>query len=186
MLMEKRTVTREELEPLVSVGQTISVISKQLDLSPHLVRRWIERYGLPQPREVRRAQLRRAIETGAQEIVRACPKHGETAFAVIGSERRARCKLCRSEAVVRRRRRVKALMVDEAGGKCAICLYDRCLNALEFHHLDPTEKEFGVSMRGITRSIEAVRAEAAKCVLLCANCHAEVEAGLTEVPLQFR
>jgi hypothetical protein len=30
-------------------------------------------------------------------------------------------------------------------------------------------------------ALEAARAEAAKCVLLCANCHAEVEAGVATV-----
>jgi hypothetical protein len=77
---------------------------------------------------------------------------------------------------------VKRLLVDEAGGHCEICGYDRCLNALEFHHRDPTAKEFGIAMRGITRSIETVRREVEKCVLLCANCHAEVECGATKLP----
>jgi hypothetical protein len=47
--------------------------------------------------------------------------------------------------------------------------------ALEFHHLDPSQKEFAISVRGVTRSLEELRREAAKCVVLCANCHAEVE-----------
>ena len=51
--------------------------------------------------------------------------------------------------------------------------------ALQFHHLDPSQKEFGVSGRGVTRAIAKARAEAKKCFLLCANCHAEVEAGVT-------
>ena len=55
--------------------------------------------------------------------------------------------------------------------------------ALQFHHLDATAKEFQISERGVTRSIAAARAEAAKCVLLCANCHAEVEAGAATIPV---
>jgi hypothetical protein len=53
--------------------------------------------------------------------------------------------------------------------------------ALEFHHLDPGQKEFALSVRGLTRSLEEVRREAAKCIVLCANCHAEVEAGHSAV-----
>jgi len=96
-----------------------------------------------------------------------------------------RCKRCRSEAVARRRRKVKQLLVKQAGGRCQLCGYERCLAALEFHHLDPKEKSFGLAQRGITRSIEEVRREAEKCLLVCANCHAEIEAGATTVPLQF-
>ncbi len=36
--------------------------------------------------------------------------------------------------------------------------------------------------RGLTRPLAELRREARKCVLLCANCHAEVESGLTALP----
>lgn len=75
------------------------------------------------------------------------------------------------------RRRMKRRLVAEAGGKCRLCGYDACMAALEFHHLDPSAKSFPLSRRGITRSFAELQAEAAKCILLCANCHAEVEAG---------
>jgi hypothetical protein len=58
-----------------------------------------------------------------------------------------------------------------------LCGYDRCAGALHFHHLDPAEKSFHLSMQGVARSLARAREEMAKCVLLCANCHAEVEAG---------
>jgi 5-methylcytosine-specific restriction endonuclease McrA len=73
---------------------------------------------------------------------------------------------------------VKRILVAEAGGACQLCGYDRCIAALEFHHRDPREKSFALSQRGVARSLEKARAEAAKCVLLCANCHSEVEAGI--------
>lgn len=78
------------------------------------------------------------------------------------------------------RRRMKRLLVGEAGGRCQICGYDRYMGALQFHHVDPAEKSFPLSMRGCTRSIAELRTEAAKCQLLCANCHAEVEHGVAE------
>ena len=62
-----------------------------------------------------------------------------------------------------------------------MCGYDRCVGALEFHHLVPAEKRFSLSHRGVARSLEKARAEASKCVLLCANRHAEVEAGLVSL-----
>jgi hypothetical protein len=106
-----------------------------------------------------------------------CPRHGATEFWL---EQRGiyRCLRCRSEAVARRRRKLKAILVREAGGRCILCGYDRYVGALQFHHREDEAKEFELSARGVTRSLEAVRREAAKCVLLCANCHAEVEAGI--------
>jgi hypothetical protein len=71
---------------------------------------------------------------------------------------------------------VKAILVAEAGGGCSRCGYARSVAALHFHHVDPRTKAFSLSFAGVTRSIAAARKEAAKCVLLCANCHAEVEA----------
>ena len=72
----------------------------------------------------------------------------------------------------------------EAGGRCELCGYDRCLAALQFHHVDPATKRFALSQEGVSRSLSTARAEAAKCVLLCANCHAEVESGFAQLPLR--
>jgi hypothetical protein len=85
------------------------------------------------------------------------------------------------ERVSRRRRTIKQTLLQEAGGRCALCGYNRCPAALHFHHVDPATKQFHLSMQGVTRSLARARAEMAKCVLLCANCHAEVEAGVTSL-----
>jgi hypothetical protein len=111
-----------------------------------------------------------------------CRRHGRSLFQVDGRGT-FRCLKCRGEAVIRRRRRVKELLVKEAGGACEICGYDRYLGALQFHHRDPAEKSFGLSEGGFTKSLEKLRLEARKCVLLCSNCHAETEGGIVELPL---
>lgn len=113
-----------------------------------------------------------------------CPTHGESEF-VLRPDGGTRCKRCRSDAVTMRRRRVKATLVAEAGGKCLVCGYDRYPGALAFHHVDPATKVNGIAEKGRALSIQALRAEAAKCVLLCHNCHAEVEAGLVAVPIHL-
>ena len=112
------------------------------------------------------------------DIVRICPSHGKTSFRLRPDTAAYRCLKCRSESVANRRRRVKAILLAEAGGACVLCGYDRCSRALGFHHVDPATKSFTVAFGGLTRSIERARAEAGKCVLLCANCHMEVEAGI--------
>lgn len=85
------------------------------------------------------------------------------------------------EAVTRRHQKMRKTLVAEAGGACVLCGYNRCLFSLHFHHVDPAKKSFQMTV-AIGRSIAAFRAEATKCVLLCANCHGEVEAGMVESP----
>ena len=65
------------------------------------------------------------------------------------------------------------MAVDYKGRKCERCGYDRCFEALEFHHRDPTQKDFSISSKGYTRSWDKVRSELEKCIMLCANCHRE-------------
>jgi hypothetical protein len=100
-----------------------------------------------------------------------CRRHGETEFILEGRGY-YRCKKCRSERVAQRPRDVKAILVREAGGRCRRCGYDRCIGALQFHHLDPDHKESNIALCGVARSLKRMREEAKKCVLLCANCHA--------------
>jgi 5-methylcytosine-specific restriction endonuclease McrA len=85
-------------------------------------------------------------------------------------------------AVQRRREKVRLMTINYKGGHCQVCGYDRCVEALELHHLDPSKKDFGISSKGYTRSWEKVKEEADKCVLLCANCHREVHAGMLQLP----
>jgi hypothetical protein len=171
-------LTREQLEPLVLAGLTLEKIAAELDRSEHTIRYWIERHGLPKPKLQRCRDMDIALAQGKRTVVRRCRRHGEGIF-VIEKSGRVRCRRCRMEAVSEWRRRTKAKLVAEAGGRCRLCGYDRCRAALQFHHLDPSAKAFGMSVRGVTRSIAKLREEAAKCVLLCANCHAEVEAGFS-------
>jgi hypothetical protein len=85
------------------------------------------------------------------------------------------------EAVTRRHERVKRTLVEEAGGCCAVCGYARTVINLHFHHVDPALKSFNITV-GRGKSIAAYREEARKCVLVCANCHGEIEAGLIPSP----
>lgn len=60
-----------------------------------------------------------------------------------------------------------------------ICGYNKCADALHFHHKNPLEKTFELSHKGITLSWEKMKEEASKCLFLCANCHAEIHSKLT-------
>lgn len=76
---------------------------------------------------------------------------------------------------------MKRILVEEAGGQCVICGYDRCIITLHFHHVDPSTKRYGVT-QSHGQSLATYREEARKCILVCANCHGEVETGLIPCP----
>ncbi|MBP7216914.1 MAG: hypothetical protein KBA46_06495 [Candidatus Omnitrophica bacterium] len=79
-------------------------------------------------------------------------------------------------AVQKRRKKIRQMAVEYKGGRCGMCGYDRCIEALEFHHTDSSGKDFSISEKGYTRSWERVREELDKCMILCANCHRELHA----------
>lgn len=87
------------------------------------------------------------------------------------------CKSCSNELAQERQRNIKKQSVEFKGGKCKICEYDKCIGALDFHHLNKNEKEFGISTRG-GLTFEKLKNELDKCILLCKNCHSELHAGL--------
>ena len=108
-----------------------------------------------------------------------CKKHGLYKHYKNGA--RWRCSKCRVEVVAKHRKDKKQKLVDMLGGKCTICGYSKYVGSLDFHHLDRKTKEFGIASKGNTNSWAKVVAEAKKCVLLCKNCHGEVEAGLAKI-----
>ena len=85
--------------------------------------------------------------------------------------------------VVELRRETKRRAVASFGGVCGACGSAYVPAALDFHHSDPTRKEFALSVDGIYRSWEKVRKELERCVMLCANCHAEIHAGVRTLAL---
>ena len=94
---------------------------------------------------------------------------------------RARHSLTRTDSghpVVRSRQNTKRRALAALGGTCRGCGRSDPVAAVEFHHLDPRDKEFAISTDGAPRSWPRIEAELAKCVLLCANCHREVHASL--------
>jgi len=108
-----------------------------------------------------------------KNIKKQCKTHGLTDFILEGRGY-YRCKKCRSASVTKYRTKMKIKAVQYKGGKCERCGYDRSIAALEFHHKDPTQKDFEISTTGCTRSWEKIKAEVNKCELLCANCHREI------------
>lgn len=135
-------IERETLSVLVDAGHSTRVIAERLGLSQATVRHWLSRHGLQTVRTTRRRKLEASLVVEADgDATGVCPRHGATLF-----RRRStggwRCLKCRAEAVVARRRAVKAMLVADAGGACLLCGYSRTMEALQFHHRDRATKEF--------------------------------------------
>lgn len=104
-------------------------------------------------------------------ITKECKNHGITEFVFHPSRGYHRCRKCSNKYVSERRVRIKKFFVEKLGGKCKFCSYNKYIGALEFHHLDPSKKDF--TLGGKTISIKRIEKEIRKCILICANCHAE-------------
>ncbi len=105
---------------------------------------------------------------------------GETDPTKFYGNKRTVCAECHKQYTLAVFRKKKEDAIVYKGGSCSICGYDKYSGALEFHHIDPNDKdEHFTSMRHWRW--ERMRIELDKCVLLCSNCHREVHAGIEEI-----
>ena len=75
----------------------------------------------------------------------------------------------------------KKWAVEYKGLKCECCGYSKCIEALDFHHLDPKQKDFNISDSNLTSNWETIKKELDKCILICSNCHREIHAGIRTI-----
>ena len=118
--------------------------------------------------------------------IRICKKHGSCEHRKYHRKDgklgyRWQCLKCKRAQTNKFRDNKKQQLVDYKGGKCQLCGYNTCLDALVFHHLKPEEKSFELNKRSLTKSIARLKKEADKCALLCHNCHTEVHAKIKTI-----
>jgi hypothetical protein len=92
--------------------------------------------------------------------------------------------MCPSCVTNRRRFALKEKAIEYLGGKCIDCGYNKCIQALEFDHRNPEEKEFSISGKHCL-SWDKIKNELDKCDLRCANCHRERHARETNIPKEY-
>jgi hypothetical protein len=54
---------------------------------------------------------------------------------------------------------------------CADCGYRDRPEALEFDHLPEFEKSFTISLKVMSKTLDKLQEEVAKCEVVCSNCH---------------
>lgn len=99
-----------------------------------------------------------------------CEIHGLT-HHLKRSDRGWRCGKCATAAVIKRRKKIKTMAIEYKGGECAHCRGVFHPAVYEFHHIDPSKKDFAIGGGGVCRSWAAIQKELDKCDMLCANCH---------------
>ena len=161
---------------------SIAEIAEAVDRSKATVRHWLMRYGLKthqrrgrRPSEHDARQPSTAVADGDDELPLA------TARREFWLDGRGyyRCRRCRSEAVHETQAKIKATLVARGGRRLLhLWILPLICERSHFHHRDPAEKRLELNAKGIALSLETLRVEARKCVLLCSNCHAEVEDGM--------
>ena len=107
-----------------------------------------------------------------------CLKCGRIYFYTRSNRKGSTATYCSRCYATETKSKLKAKAVDYKGGCCVLCGYNRHNVALDFHHLDKSIKTYSISNKIRSRSWEEIKRELDKCVLLCANCHREVENNL--------
>lgn len=122
-----------------------------------------------------------------KKICKVCKEEKlKTEFSIIRKKNRpisehSYCKECLYKDTLKRRRDFKQQCIDYKGNKCSICGYNKCMAALDFHHIDPTQKDFNISKARVCSPNDKIKLELDKCLLICSNCHRELHFNETDV-----
>lgn len=179
----KKIGLKENILKLRNEGKSYNEISKSLKCSKSNVSYYCKGYSIDKDKKIKK------IKKNIKCVV--CDKEIEV---TLNSKKKCCSVECRMKYRIeyhknrnyeydkvkewRNNRKIKA--IEYKGGKCIKCGYDRCITALEFHHLEPNKKDFTIS-KNVNHSFEKIRKELDKCILVCANCHREIHEGIIEI-----
>lgn len=157
-------------------GESINKIAKKLKVSTSSVSRWVKDIKLDKKQQNKLKSRTGPVGRTNSNISKKRKEMSEEEWLEY-QQKRLRQKTLRwrqnnPEKYVNRDIEVKAELVKYKGGKCEICSYDKCIGAMQFHHKDPKEKEFTIGRHH--RSLDKMKKEADKCMLLCSRCHDEI------------
>lgn len=171
---------KDTLKNYIDNGLSLNQIVKETNKSLTTIRYWVCKHGL-------KSKFSTFKDKQKQEYgeFRFCPRCQSQVATKDFYSRRGKphssvyCKPCTNQQTIERQRETKLQMIEYKGGKCERCGYNKCKAALEFHHLDPKEKDFTIAHAKLRSFNEEVKRELDKCILLCANCHREEHEELT-------
>lgn len=172
---------KEYLKNCIDKDMSISQIATENNKSVSTISYWLKKFGLK--------TKNKSFKDGGSKIDytngKFCPKCNEIKSIDNFYDRRGKiggagyCKSCMNNQRKDLFREFKQICVDYKGGKCENCGYDKYIGALQFHHIDPTKKDFALSRTKTVIFDDKTKKELDKCILLCANCHSEVHGDIT-------
>lgn len=163
----------DKLKQLVEEGKSSRKIAEYFGCSQSSVRWHLGKTGLKTNPKYERKGL---LKTDTHKTCTDCKTLKPLGDFYLNSTGRLHtyCKVCITKKTVCRQRVFKTKCVEYKGGKCEKCGYCKNNSALEFHHTDPTSKDFNIANARHTTFGEKVKAELDKCLLVCSNCHREI------------
>lgn len=171
---------KELLEKLVKERLTIGQLSKKIGKSKTTIRYWLDKYNFKTYKATHKEEklvlkskmcTKCSLEKNINEFYKRRDNKDISAY----------CKPCTNKQVLDRQRNFKKLCIEYKGGHCIVCNYNKCNGALEFHHLNPNEKDFTIANARLTSFNDKVKKELDKCILVCSNCHREIHSGLINI-----
>ena len=169
---------RDQLDNLISCGFSQRDIAEGLGTSHNKVKYWLKKHNLS-------TNYRKKDALPDRKVCPVCKTDKPNSEFYKRKNRdydlSSACKACNLQDRINRQRNFKQECVDYKGGECQCCGYNNCNNALDFHHIDPKTKSFGISKQRRTKVTDEIRKELDKCVLVCSNCHRELHAGLIKL-----
>lgn len=163
---------KTELYVKVNQGLSIAKIAKYFEVCPSTIRYWMGKYKLKTLNAREQINNRKCKICGIQLIgmqkmycSNNCKSRGHYKNSIQGNS------MHRQKRVSLER---KIFFIKQLGGGCSNCGYNKNLSAMEFHHKDPSTKDFPLDARRFgNNSMKTLEIEVNKCELLCSNCHRE-------------
>jgi transposase len=170
------------LKQLISEGKSQRQIANELNSSQSNIRYWLRVYDLSTLNQ----PYNKKFSESDNKNTKICISCGEEKYLSdyrqsVGDRLQSYCKVCQNKYTIQRRKIIKGKCVEYKGGSCEVCGYDKCKEALHFHHINPEDKSFGIAANGVNHSWEKIKKELDKCIMVCANCHAEIHSGFVEL-----
>jgi len=165
---------KEKIIELINKNFSQREIADNLNVSQTNLRYWLNKFEL-------KTNLKKYNENRDKRICSKCKEDkrlDEFYSRRNGEGNSVYCKKCSNEESRERARRFKIKCVEYKGGKCEKCGYKKYIGALQFHHLDPSKKDFGLAAVKTHSFNDKIKLELDKCILVCANCHFEIHGSL--------
>lgn len=164
MKKEKLNITKEELLVLINMKLSIKQIATHLGVCDKTIKTRLKEF-----------ELSTLNKRGFPTKPFYCAVCGEIDSSKFHLNNKSLCKQCMSNSIIDYGKTKKSILVETKGGKCQVCGYNKCIAALDFHHLDPKIKDKKpIGIMYLEEALEEIK----KCILVCSNCHREIHAGL--------